>query len=150
MQDTSLNLNYDQGVINELCKGRVLLLDAKYDVLAEMFQFKSSVKLKKRFGFKNYYTQKQIMEAVNHPAIVHFTGYLYLKPFSKNCTHPCANIFLETIKESPIPFEQNNSMLNGKQKFRKWVLENMPFECFLIVEFIFDIRRNFLLKRKKG
>ena len=59
----------------------------------------------------------------------------------------CEQLNLENID---IPFEQNNSMLNGKQKFRKWVLENMPFECFLIVEFIFDIRRNFLLKRKKG
>lgn len=149
LQDTSLNLNYDQGVINELCKGRVLLLNAKYDVLAEMFQFKSSRKLQKRYGFKRYYTNDQIVDAVENPIIVHFTGYLYLKPFSKNCTHPYAKKFWEIMEESPLQFKCNDKKLNKKQLFRKWVLEHMPFGCFLIVEQIFDIRRRILLNRTK-
>ena len=141
------NLNYDQGVINELCKGRVLLLPAKYNVLAEMFELKSSKKIKQRFGFKKYYSQKEIEEAVDEPVIVHFTGFLYLKPYSIYCTHPYAKTFESIIKVSPLKFKFNEDKLNKKQIFRKWVLHNLPYGFFLFIEKIFDIRRDFLLRK---
>ena len=39
LKDTTHNLNYDQGILNELCKGKVLVLSPKYNALAETFEF---------------------------------------------------------------------------------------------------------------
>lgn len=149
LHETKINLNYDQGVINELCKGRVLRLDARFCVLAEMFYLKSAERLSKRFGFKQYYTQSEINEAVENPAIVHFTGFLYLKPYSKNCTHPYAPLFWREAEALALGFVANESELNKKQRLRKHVLDTFPFRCFLALEWVFDFRRSYLLTKGK-
>lgn len=146
--DTRFNLNYDQGIINDLCKGRILMLPPRYNVLAEVFKLKSAKKIQRRFGFKKYYTQNQIDEALTKPAIIHFTGFLYGKPLSSKCTHPYSEYFWKRLKECPWKVELTNKDLNSKQKLRRFVLDKLPFFCFLFVESILDLRRKWLLTKE--
>ena len=141
LKDTSHNLNYDQGILNELCKGRVLLLPPKYNSLAEIFEFKSAKKIMKRYGFKHYYSQAEIDEAVNNPIIIHFTGFLYGKPLSTRCDHPYTSYFQEKLLESHITFPLNNNDIDYKKKIRKFCLRYLPFSMYLTIEALFDIRR---------
>ena len=146
--DTRFNLNYDQGIINDLCKGRIYVLHPRYNVLAEVFEFKSADKIKRRYGFKNYYSQHQIEEAIGQPAIIHFTGFLYGKPMSSRCTHPYSNFFWKQLEQCPWQVELSNVGLNGKQKLRRWALDHLPFTLYLCVESILDLRRKWLLTKE--
>ena len=145
LKDTSHNLNYDQGIINELCKGSVLVLPPKYNTLAEIFEFKSAKKIKKRYGFTHYYSQKEIDEAVLKPAIVHFTGFLYGKPMSAKCDHPFAAYFQDILSSSPIKFPLDNKDIDIKKKLRKVCLRYFPFFVYLGLERFLDIRRDYKL-----
>lgn len=146
--DNRFNLNYDQGIINDLCKGRIYILPPRYNVLAEVFEFKSSKKIKRRYGFKKYYTQQQIDEALKKPAIIHFTGFLYGKPMSTKCTHPYSDFFWKKLKECPWNVELTNKELDKKKKMRRWALDNLPFFAYLWLESILDLRRKWLLTKE--
>lgn len=147
--DTRFQLNYDQGIINDLCKGRILILPPRYNVLAEVFEFKSAKKIKRRYGFKNYFTQEQIDEALAHPAIIHFTGFLYGKPMSSKCTHPYSEYFWEMLKSCPWQVNLSDDEIDSRKKFRRWALDHLPFGLYLLVESLFDIRRKYLLSKEK-
>lgn len=150
LADTRLNLNYDQGVLNELCSGRIRLLPPKYNVLAEVFEFKSARKIRRRYGFQKYYNQKEIDEAVQEPVIIHFTGFLYGKPLSENCTHPYADVFRDKLNQCPWNIVLNHKELSKKQRIRKCVLHHFPFFIYLCLESILDIRRKYLLRKGKS
>lgn len=141
MQDTSMNLNYDQGIINELCKGKVCVLPPKYNALAEIFEFQDAKRLKARYGFINYYSQKEIEEAINNPVIIHFTHFLYGKPMSVKCNHPYAKLFQKIVLDSPLKDTLTSDDVDKKIKIRRFVLRNMPFSFYLFFEKVLDIRR---------
>lgn len=150
MKDTSMNLNYDQGILNELCKGRTMLVEPKYNVLAETFQFASREKLIKRYGFINYYAQSEIDEAIKMPVIIHFTHFLYGKPMSYKCTHPYADYFRKIVLESPLASTLNYSDIDNRARIRKFFLEKTPFALYLTYESIMDIRRKRDILRGKS
>lgn len=141
LKDTEHNLNYDQGILNGLCKGRLLLLPSKYNVLAEVFEFRDAKKIKRRYGFKKYYSQIEIDEAINHPIIIHFTGFLYGKPLSEKCTHPYTKYFQSILDDSAIKYAYAINDISRGQKIRKFFLHNMPFEIYLLLEAYLDIHR---------
>ncbi|MFQ7119775.1 MAG: glycosyltransferase family 8 protein, partial [Intestinibacter sp.] len=76
LQDVSMNLNYDQGILNELCAHRIMVVPPKYNALAEIFAFRSSKKISKRYHLKNFYSQDEINEAICNPIIIHFTHFV--------------------------------------------------------------------------
>ena len=141
LKDTSHNLNYDQGILNELCKGRIKVLPPKYNALAEVFEFKSAYKIKKRYGFKNYYSQQEIDEAITSPVIIHFTGFLYGKPMSSKCTHPNTQYFQNILSNSPVKYILSKQDINKGQKVRRFFLRNLPFCIYLLLEKYLDIHR---------
>lgn len=145
LKDTTHNLNYDQGILNEICCGKIKVLHPKYAVLAEVFEFKSAEKIKKRYGFKSYYSQEEIDEAISHPVIVHFTGFFYGKPMSKKCTHPYTAYFQDILRDAPFPYTLTDKDIDKKKKVRKFFLHHMPFGMYLILENLLDIRRKRLL-----
>lgn len=141
LKDTTHNLNYDQGIINELCRGKILVFPPKYNVLAEVFEFADSEKIKKRYGFIRYYSQKEINEAIQKPVIIHFTGFLYGKPLSKKCTHPYSNYFWNILDQSLPKYHYSNTDISIGQKIRKMFLRNFPFSLYLYLEKYLDIHR---------
>ena len=141
MQDTSMNLNYDQGILNELCRGKVMVVAPKYNALAEVFQFASREKLMRRYNFKKYYTQEEIEEAINHPVIIHFTHFLYGKPMSYKCSHPYAENFRKIVIESPLAETLNTLDIDSRAKVRRFFLKHTPFSVYLAYESIMDVRR---------
>jgi lipopolysaccharide biosynthesis glycosyltransferase len=149
LADTTTNFNYDQGIINEMCVGRILVLEPKYNALAEVFAFKSASKIKRRYNFEVYYTQKQIEETYSNPVIIHFTEFLYNKPLSKYCTHPYAEYFWEKLNSSPLNYKLSKKQLDKKHKIRKWMLDRTPFSVYMAFENFLDFRRIFYMKHPK-
>lgn len=145
LKDTKHNLNYDQGILNELCKGRILIVPPKYAVLAEVFAFMDANRIMQRYKFVNYYTQSEIEEAINNPVIIHFTSFLYGKPMSIKCTHPYASYFRRQLENAPFDYKFLNEDIDIWKKIRRFFLKNMPFKSYLWLESLLDIRRSKLL-----
>lgn len=141
LKNTEHNLNYDQGILNELCNGEILVFPPKYAVLAEEFEFKNADKMKKRYGFKTFYSQNEIDEAIEHPVMVHFTGFLYGKPMSLKCDHPYAKYFREQLKDTQFEYHFTNEDLDTGRKIRRFFLRHLPYACYLMLEKLLDIRR---------
>ena len=139
------NRNYDQGIINELCRGQLAILPPKFSALAEVFDFKDRNKLLRRYGFARYYTQEEIDEAVQNPVIVHFTHFLYGKPLNAGCQHPYTQMFLDYLHSSPLDPTLEADYRDGKMKMRKWFLDHTPFCVYLAVEALLDSRRRIML-----
>ncbi|TYZ24846.1 glycosyltransferase family 8 protein [Selenomonas ruminis] len=141
--DTKKILNYDQGIINEVCNGSIYVLPPKFNVLAELFAIRSVEKIKKRYDFYKYYTQHQVDEAVYNPVIVHFTKFLYGKPMNLPCKHPYAGVFRWMIRLSPIKVDFSNTSLPRKVRIRRAFFKYLPFSIYNFLEKVLDIRRKY-------
>lgn len=80
----------DQGVINEVFRGRIATLPAKYNVSTIYFDFSYEGAERYRAG-KNEYSKAEVEAAKKSPAIVHFnSSFLTPRPWVENSTHPYA------------------------------------------------------------
>ncbi|MDY0277081.1 MAG: glycosyltransferase family 8 protein [Acholeplasma sp.] len=148
MSTNTKNFNYDQGILNELCKGEIKVIHPKYNALAEIFQIKSAKKLLKRYKFSKYYSQSELDDAINNPIIVHFTYFLYGKPLMIGCKHPYANVFLDNLNSSPLDKNLYKNNLGYKIKIRRFVLRFFPFSVYVLFERLLDIRRKREMKKQ--
>lgn len=149
LEDTSKNFNYDQGIINEICSGRIKIIDPRFNVLAEVFAFKSSTKIQRRYRIINYYKQEDIDAAISNPIIIHFTEFLYNKPMSKHCDHPYAAYFQEKLQATGLNISLSDDKIDKRKQIRKWFFENTPFDVYLVVEEILDIRRHYHMRHPR-
>lgn len=80
----------DQGVINEVFRGRIATLPAKYNVSTIYFDF-SYEEAERYRAAKNEYPKSEVEAAKKSPAIVHFnSSFLTPRPWVENSTHPYA------------------------------------------------------------
>ncbi len=149
LEDTSKNYNYDQGIINEICAGRIMIIPPCFNALAEVFAFRSAEKIKKRYKFDEYYSQELIDAAINHPIIIHFTEFLYNKPMSKYCDHPYAEYFQKKLQDTGLNIQLNNQKNDFRRKIRKYVFLHTPFVVYMTMENILDIRRRYHMKHPR-
>ena len=148
IRNNSQNFNYDQGIINEICKGKIKILEPQFNALAELFEIRNAKNIVKRYKFNYYYTQEQIDFAIKNPVIVHFTHFLYGKPLSKGCLHPYTEIFIDYLNTSGMKYELKKRKIDLKIEIRRFFLKKMPFKFYILLENILDIRRKYLMKKQ--
>lgn len=97
-QNNGSIMHNDQGVINALFKNDIKIVEPKYNVMTPLFLI-SKNKILKYFKMQDYYTDKEIREAVKKPVLVHFVRFTTSRPWEECCKHPMKKIFLENYKE---------------------------------------------------
>lgn len=91
----------DQDVLNGIFKGKFGILNPRYDVMTLLFAhtYKELQHLRKP---ANYYFEEEYENAVEHPAIVHFTTcMLNIRPWFEGSEHPYAEDFEKYWNMSP-------------------------------------------------
>lgn len=87
-------INYaDQDIFNGMFKGRIGTLNPKYDVMTidAIHTYEEIQQLRKP---TNFYEKEELQNAVNSPAIIHYTtNMLVVRPWFSNTDHPFANEF---------------------------------------------------------
>ena len=79
-----------EGIINTVCKGRILSLHPKYNLLSGLIGYKFD-----RFSFMDsYYSKSLIAEAIEDPVIIHYLSAFFNRPWTIRCTHPLRNRYL--------------------------------------------------------
>lgn len=87
-----------QRVINDVCKGKVLKVNPRYNLLPQFIDFDVN-DLKVFAQTDNFYTAEELEEAKEKPVIVHFAGIE--RPWNfKKCYHKYSGAFQDIAKET--------------------------------------------------
>ena len=92
--------HHDQGTINGVCAEKRLLLPLRYNMTSNLYSF-SVHTIERIYFIKQYYSQKELDQALQSPAIVHFTSGLVGRPWEERCTHPERDRFLSAKADTP-------------------------------------------------
>lgn len=108
----------DQGTINGTLKGNIGLLHPKYDVLTPFYTLNAK-ELCKMGGWKKYYSQTELDEAIRNPVFIHFTPNLSTRPWQVKCRHPRKSEYIKYRALTPFPL---NELDTDKRKFHVKIL----------------------------
>ncbi|RHW23500.1 glycosyltransferase family 8 protein [Nocardioides immobilis] len=89
----------DQDAFNLVCAGRWLKLHPRWNCLASLFLSNGLEDLAQGDAL-------ELGEAVASPAIVHFEGSGYAKPWNYRCVHPLRHLYRAYRRRTPWPLEQ--------------------------------------------
>ena len=147
----------DQGVLNEVFCGQIVILPAKYNVFTEFYDF-SYGEIERYRAARFAYSKEEIQKAKEEPAVIHFTGsFLTARPWCEGSGHPYAAKWLWYKDRSPW---KDAPLWKNKRSFEKealgWIFKRMP-RLFGIeiarmansmVRPLIDIGINWLLRQK--
>lgn len=84
--------HHDQGIINAVCRKRIMLLHPMYNLHSSTFSHPYNL-IKKITN--PYYSKEDFQQAHSTPAIIHFTEGFYNRPWKQNCNHPFKDAYLK-------------------------------------------------------
>lgn len=79
-----------EGIINLVCKGKILSLHPKYNLLSGLLDYKKNVFT----NIDDYYSEETIKEAINKPVIIHYLSAFFNRPWNLDCIHPLKDRYL--------------------------------------------------------
>lgn len=101
-------LNYTQEVfISKFLMPKTVELELKYNAISEMML---RSKERSNLFYPNCRDDKSFKEAINNPTIVHFTSFLFGRPWQKNCKNPFRDEYLYYYKNNPFSQELEKSV----------------------------------------
>lgn len=133
--------HHDQGVINAVCRGKILILDPKYNLMGNMIIF-GEEKLKKLNNMNNYYTQEKLNQAIEKPVFIHYTAEFYNRPWNKGCSHPLKQEYLKYLELTPWKNDIQDKLLCRNARIMKLAYTILPFTAYLILNKVIDIIKN--------
>ena len=133
----------DQGTLNGVCKGKILILPPKYNVMTPILTF-SANEIKEFFDIPEYYSQKELDDARKNPVFIHYVGGFYTRPWFANGNHPKMDIYRKYMEQSPWKNQYlPNEKLGVKTEVLKAAYKVLPFNLFIL---LYKITRG--IKRK--
>ena len=139
--------HHDQGIVNGICKGKILILPPKYNTMSQFFLF-SAKQIKDIYKMNNYYSEHDIAEAKSNPVIIHYLCKFFNRPWFVNSTHPLKNLYIDYAKKTPFGVKLLNGKLKKSVVARKFVYETMPFPIYKYLERFLDAKRRKNLKKQ--
>lgn len=138
----------DQGVINIVCKDKILKLDLKYNIHSPFFEVGYD-NILKFYGVKDYYTKEIGENAIENPVFIHFVQFVYGRPWFTNAkNHPLRELFDYYANQTPFGDEiytKDNRGFAGKFLSFSYKIFPFSFVCWM-----FTMYRNLLVKRNFG
>ena len=133
-------VHHDQGIINGVCKNKILILHPKYNVMSQFFMMNEN-QIKRMYDISNYYTQVQLNEAIHKPVIIHFISKFYNRPWYVNCSHPLKHLYVTYLNKTPFSFEMTKYNFKKSVKIRKLIYKIFPFSIYMMFEKALDKKR---------
>lgn len=134
----------DQGIINVICRGRILKLHPKYNILSPFFEV-GYEKVLQWYNLNEYYTKGRVEEALKNPVFIHLTQFVNGRPWFNNALkHPLRELFDSYVEKTPFGDEvyiDDNRHLKGK--IFSFAYKCMPYS---VVCGLFAIYRFILIK----
>lgn len=120
----------DQGVINAICKNKILKLHPKYNFQCPMFEYTPK---QMQVMNPNYYTEKELQEAKEHPIFIHYTEGVSNRPWRDTCTHPNKELYLKYQAMTPYAGMLEHKDINKNSKLLYKLYKVSPFPLYRLV-----------------
>ncbi len=120
-----------EGVLNEVCKGRIKIVHPKFNVMSHMFFFKPAELYRVFQSQDNYYPQEELYEAVKEPVIIHYIKELYERPWCEGSDHPEKERYYKYCDYAEVPQIISTKEISEKTRLLKLMFKVMPFNMFL-------------------
>lgn len=122
--------HHDQGIINGVCKGKIKILHPQYNCTTNYFSHPYSLLQKTNTPF---YSQKEVEEATQNPAIIHFTEGFYNRPWIENSLHPLASVYqhyhdMTEWANTPLRKDKRTTLV----KCLSWEFLHLPYPIYSI------------------
>lgn len=121
--------HHDQGIINHVLKGKILIIDPRYNLTSNYFSHPYSYLFKSNFPF---YKENEILLAKNNPVIIHFTEGFLARPWIRGSKHPLKNVYTSykmLTKWGSAPLEPDT---------RPWHVKLLAYEFIHFPKFIYE------------
>lgn len=94
-------IHHDQGVLNGVFRNAWTRLPLKYNLMTIHYVL-SQKGVKKYFKDEApFYAEEEVLEAIKHPAILHFTPSFTTRPWVKSCKHPLRHLYWDILARTP-------------------------------------------------
>lgn len=123
-----------EGTINKVCKGSILLIHPKYNLLSGLLLIREIKHYESKF-LNTYYSNNEIEEAKENPIIIHFLSAFYNRPWDINCSHPFLKKYLFFKSLSPwknVPLSDNKIVL--RLRIINILYKILPFKVFKLLK----------------
>lgn len=118
-------VHHDQGIINGVCNQHKLVVPPKFNVTTSYFSHPYSLLKKHNTPF---YGQQEVNEAIDAPAIIHFTEGFYNRPWIDNSLHPLRNVYIhfhQLTQWADVPSRPDQRSI--AVRVLSWSFLNLPY-----------------------
>lgn len=137
----------EQGMMNNVFKNKIKILDLKYCVMPPVLCF-SSEQIKKIYHLKWFYSQKEIKTVKKDAVIIHFTNGVLGKPWFKKCRNPFKKEFYKYCEGITKIQILEGDGFNKKNKLAAKIYRNFPFVVYLIYMRTVELYRKIVNKER--
>ncbi len=135
----------DQGIINVICKDKIYTLPPHYNIRSPFFEVGYD-KFLQWYGIDEYYSKKEVEDAIEHPVFIHLTQFVHGRPWFTNATdHPLRGLFDSYVQKTDFKDEvyiEDNRHFPGK--FLSFTYKILPYS---MVCWLFGIYRFLIMKK---
>ena len=107
----------DQGIINVICRDRILTVHPKYNILSPFFEV-GYEKVLQWYNLDEYYNKSLVEDALKNPVFIHLTQFVHGRPWFNNAlNHPLRELFDSYVRKTSFKDEvyiDDNRHLKGK------------------------------------
>ena len=93
--------HHDQGVLNGVFHKDVSILPLKYNVMTIHYMMDRARILKYFREESPFYSEKEIAQAKEHPAVLHYTPSFTSRPWARTCHHPLKKLYWAAVEKTP-------------------------------------------------
>lgn len=138
--------NHEQDILNVVLKGKIKRLDPKYNFqpMHAVYTPKQYFRVYKR---KNYYTDKELIDAKNDIRIYHIFRYIGIFPWDDNDVHPANKLFDEELRYTEWKdYKKKKKNLPFYMKFERILYKSLPkrmfIRIFMVINYIVNNKTN--------
>lgn len=138
MQEKALNViekfhgsvpHHDQGVLNAICRGKILRLHPKYNFQCPMFEYTPK---QLQSMIPGYYTEKELQEAKSNPVFIHFTEGFSNRPWRIQSEHPYRHLYRKYQDMTSYAGQLEDVPLNKNAAIMYKAYRTLPFPMYRI------------------
>lgn len=128
LEHNGLVYHHDQGIINGVCKGKVLIVHPRYNCTSNYYSHPYALLRRTNTPF---YSEQECKDATANPAILHFTEGFFNRPWIANSLHPMAAVYHQyhnmTVWSNIPPRKDKRTFL---VRFLSWEFLHLPYPVY--------------------
>lgn len=139
----------DQDVINHVCKGRTGVLPMRYNMITPFYEY-STEEIRKLYLLENFYREEERKKSQDNPAIIHYAGNPFDRPWNDVCDHPKKDRYEYYARKAGVNLNPRKVDTGSLKRITRKLHHRLPFGVFLGMKRVQGIYQEAALRRNFG